>query len=63
MLGHSTCAHTLTSYPCGRLWAWPAPSMPHQIDLFCMPQLADTCCLEADHNGGTVRVPFDLRSY
>jgi hypothetical protein len=24
----------------------------HQIDLFCVPQLADTACLEADHNGG-----------
>ena len=56
MLGHSTSAHTLTSYPCGRLWAWPAPSMPHQIDPFCMPQLADTCCLGADHNGGYARV-------
>ena len=26
--------------------------MAHQIDLFCVPQLADTGCLEADHNGG-----------
>jgi hypothetical protein len=27
--------------------------MAHQIDLFCVPQLADTGCLEADHNGGS----------
>lgn len=26
--------------------------MVHQIDQFCVPQLADTECLEADHNGG-----------
>jgi hypothetical protein len=29
--------------------------MAHQIDLFCVPQLADTGCLEADHNGGYLR--------
>jgi len=55
MLGHSTSAHTLTSYSRGRLRTGPALIMPHQIDLFCMPQLADTCCLEADHNGGDAR--------
>ncbi len=27
--------------------------MAHQIDLLCVPQLADAGCLEADHNGGT----------
>jgi hypothetical protein len=26
--------------------------MAHQIDLFCMPQLPDAGCLEADQNGG-----------
>jgi len=26
--------------------------MAHQIGLFCVPQLADTECLEADQNGG-----------
>jgi hypothetical protein len=26
--------------------------MAHQIDLFCMPQLAEAWCLEADQNGG-----------
>jgi (4S)-4-hydroxy-5-phosphonooxypentane-2,3-dione isomerase len=30
--------------------------MLRQIDLFCVPRLADTGCLEADHNGGTARV-------
>src|SRR5215472_986245 len=25
--------------------------MAHQIDLFCVPQPADTPCLKADHNG------------
>jgi hypothetical protein len=30
--------------------------MAHQIDLFCLPQLADAKCLEADQNGGTARV-------
>jgi hypothetical protein len=25
--------------------------MAHQIDLFCVPQLADTACLEADDDG------------
>jgi hypothetical protein len=29
--------------------------MAHQIDLFCVPQLADTECLEVDHNGGSAR--------
>ncbi|HEY5987393.1 MAG TPA: transposase, partial [Streptosporangiaceae bacterium] len=37
------------------LGAGPALIMAHQIDLFCVPQLADTECLEADHNGGTAR--------
>ena len=27
--------------------------MAHQIDLFCVPQLADTGCLGADHIGGS----------
>jgi len=31
--------------------------MAHQIDLFCVPQLADTGCVEADHNGGDTRGP------
>jgi hypothetical protein len=30
--------------------------MVHQIDPFCVPQLADTGCLEADQNGGDARV-------
>ena len=25
--------------------------MAHQIDLFCVHQLADTGCIEGDHNG------------
>lgn len=33
----------------------PTPELAHQIDLFCVPQLADIGCLEADHNGGYVR--------
>jgi hypothetical protein len=33
-----------------------APVMAHQIHLFCMPQLADAGCLEADQNGGYLRV-------
>jgi hypothetical protein len=33
--------------------------MAHQIDLFCMPQLADARCLEADQNGG-YRVSRDV---
>jgi hypothetical protein len=35
--------------------------MAQQIDLFCVPQLADTECLEADHNGrSTYRYQSDL---
>jgi hypothetical protein len=30
--------------------------MAHQIDPFCVPQLADVDCREADHNGGSARV-------
>jgi hypothetical protein len=30
--------------------------MAHQIGLFCMLQLADRACLEADQSGGDVRV-------
>jgi hypothetical protein len=30
--------------------------MAHQIDLFCVPQLADNGCLEADHIGGDARL-------
>jgi hypothetical protein len=33
--------------------------MARQIDLFCVPQLADTECLEADHIGGSVRAAPD----
>jgi hypothetical protein len=33
--------------------------MAYQIDLFCVPQLADTGCLEADHNGGSGARPAD----
>jgi hypothetical protein len=29
--------------------------MAHQIGLFCIPQLADARCLEADQNGGSAR--------
>jgi hypothetical protein len=29
--------------------------MAHQIDLFCIPQLADARRLEADQNGGSAR--------
>jgi hypothetical protein len=29
--------------------------MAHQIDPFCVHHLADTECLEADHNGGYAR--------
>ena len=29
--------------------------LARQIDLFCMPQLADTRSLEADQNGGSAR--------
>ena len=29
--------------------------MAYPIDLFCVHHLADTECLEADHNGGSVR--------
>jgi hypothetical protein len=35
--------------------------MAHQIDLFCVPQMADTGCLEADHRGGSVSVLPDFR--
>ena len=31
--------------------------MAQQIDLFCMPQPADTECLEAEHNGGYLKSP------
>ena len=31
-----------------------------QIDSFCVPQLADTGCLEADHIGGSACVLHDL---
>jgi hypothetical protein len=34
-----------------------------QIGLFCKPQPKITEQLVAVQNGGTVRVPFDLRSY
>lgn len=34
--------------------------MAHQIDLFCMPQLADARCLEADQNGGTALTVLGL---
>jgi hypothetical protein len=34
------------------VWAASALIMLRQIDLFCVPRLADTGCLEADHNGG-----------
>jgi len=29
--------------------------MAHQIALFCVPQLADTGCLEVDHKCGSMR--------
>jgi hypothetical protein len=34
--------------------------MAHQIDPFCVHHLADTECLEADHNGGSASVLPDL---
>jgi hypothetical protein len=34
--------------------------MAHQIDLFCAPQLADTGCIEGDHNGGSARASQEL---
>lgn len=34
---------------CGRPGAGAALIMAHQIDLFCVPQPADTGCLETDH--------------
>jgi len=37
--------------------------MVHQIDLPGVPQLADARCLEADHNGGIVRVLLEGTSY
>jgi hypothetical protein len=42
----------------------PPPVIAHQFDLFCMPQLADAGCLEADQNGGSVRrVQAQTRSW
>jgi len=38
---------------CGRSGRRSALIMVHQIDLFCVPQPADTPCLKADHNGGS----------
>lgn len=39
----------------GRSGARFALIMAHQIDLFCVPQLADTECLDCDQNGGFAR--------
>jgi hypothetical protein len=33
--------------------------MAHQIDPFCVHHLADTECLEADHNGGYLKSSAD----
>jgi hypothetical protein len=48
---------------CGRPGAGAALIMAHQIDLFCVPQLADTGCLETDHNGGYARALSHVGSH
>ena len=37
--------------------------MAHQIGLFCVLQLADRACLEADHNGGYARAATASRPH
>jgi hypothetical protein len=36
--------------------------MENQIDVFCVPQLADTGRLKADHSGGFARLPASSTS-
>jgi hypothetical protein len=37
--------------------------MAHQIDRFCIPQLADTKCREVADNGGSALVLPEIRGY